>query len=275
MGGKTSEKQRILFVDDEPSIRLTLPSALQQNGFEVRTAASVPEALVEINCSHFDALISDLNIGEEGDGFLVVSAMRHLQPECVNFILTGYPAFESALQAIHNRVDEYLVKPVDLDMLVTGIRGRLTDAGGAAGRKKLASLLLENRSDLTCQIAEQLRPASKRTNGHGEDLITRVSHLVAILIEKLQKLPATLTAEEVKTAVDYGKVRLEQGCTIAHLTRDFQALRFAIYDIIQKHLAELDTQSLLELKTAEQVCQAMIEAALTAFTAGKPSESRP
>ena len=87
---------RILFVDDEESIRLTLPPVLKEKGFEVTAAASVAEALVEINGQKFDVLIADLNLAEEGDGFLVVSAMRHIQPHCVNLILTGYPALETA-----------------------------------------------------------------------------------------------------------------------------------------------------------------------------------
>jgi len=86
---------RILFVDDEESIRLTLPPVLKEKGFEVAVAASVAEALVEINTVKFNVLIADLNLAEEGDGFLVISAMRHIQPHCVNLILTGYPALET------------------------------------------------------------------------------------------------------------------------------------------------------------------------------------
>jgi len=73
-------RKRILFVDDEPSIRLTLPQVLQEYGFEVKTAGSVADALAEINNSRFDVLLSDLNISEEGDGFRIVSAMRRIQP---------------------------------------------------------------------------------------------------------------------------------------------------------------------------------------------------
>ena len=40
---------RILFVDDEPSIRATLPTILKQHGFDVGVAANVREALTEIN----------------------------------------------------------------------------------------------------------------------------------------------------------------------------------------------------------------------------------
>jgi|SRR5436190_13283878 len=117
--------KRILFVDDEPSIRLTLPAILQENGFEVTTAASVAEAMSEISRSRFDALLSDLNISENGDGFLIVSAMRRSQPECVTMILTGYPGFETAVQGIRNQVDDYLTKPADIDALVTSLNGKL------------------------------------------------------------------------------------------------------------------------------------------------------
>src|SRR5207302_90531 len=78
MAFTTTTRKRLLFVDDEEGIRLTLPPVLEQQGFEVRVAATVPEALVEINSYPFDVLITDLNIGAQGDGFLVISAMRHL-----------------------------------------------------------------------------------------------------------------------------------------------------------------------------------------------------
>jgi len=116
---------KLLFVDDEEGIRLTLPLLLHARGFDVRVAASVPEALSEIKTHKFDVLLSDLNIGEDGDGFTVVRAMRKAHPHCVNILLTGYPAFESALQALHDEVDDYFVKPADLDSLVNTIERKL------------------------------------------------------------------------------------------------------------------------------------------------------
>src|SRR5256886_16630322 len=116
--------KRLLFVDDE-GIRLTLPLVLQARGFNVRDAASVPEALSEIRTHEFDVLLSDLNIGEDGDGFAVVRAMRKAHPNCIAILLTGYPAFESAVQAIQDEVDGYFVKPADLDSLVSTIERKL------------------------------------------------------------------------------------------------------------------------------------------------------
>jgi DNA-binding NtrC family response regulator len=129
MGQTLYPARRLLFVDDEENIRLTLPPILQEKGFEVRIAATVPEALVEINSYPFDVLITDLNVNTPGDGFLVISAMRHLQPQCVNLILTGYPALETALQALRTQVDDYLVKPADVDAMVGMINDRLVIKG--------------------------------------------------------------------------------------------------------------------------------------------------
>jgi DNA-binding NtrC family response regulator len=123
-------RKRLLFVDDEPSIRLTLPAVLEDHGFLVTTAESVPDAIARIDHAQFDVLLSDLNIGQEGDGFQVVSAMKQRHPRCVNIILTGYPAFESAVLAIRHQVDDYLVKPADIDVLVSTIKHRLSEQRG-------------------------------------------------------------------------------------------------------------------------------------------------
>src|SRR3989454_10696858 len=119
------DEPKILFVDDEDSIRLTLPPLLESYGFEVTSAATVAEALSLISKHKFDVLISDLNIGHPGDGFTVVSAMRTHQPDALRFILTAYPAFESALEAIREEVHDYLIKPTETEVLVEKIRSKL------------------------------------------------------------------------------------------------------------------------------------------------------
>src|SRR5205823_10819850 len=98
---------------------------LQESGFAVTTAPSVPEALKLITVEAFVVLLADLNVGAPGDGFTVVSAMRRMHPGAVTFILTGYPAFETALEAIRLQVDDYLTKPTDADALIHKIQDKL------------------------------------------------------------------------------------------------------------------------------------------------------
>jgi DNA-binding NtrC family response regulator len=119
----------LLFVDDEPSIRLTLPPTLQERGFHVQVAANVSEALAAIKAHRFDVLLSDINIDRESDGLTVVEAMRKANPDAVAILLTGYPAFESAVRSIRVEVDDYFTKPADLDAIVSTIDRKLLARG--------------------------------------------------------------------------------------------------------------------------------------------------
>jgi DNA-binding NtrC family response regulator len=106
---------KLLFVDDDDALRRALGAVLTHHGFDLTAVSSVPEALELISTRKFDVLLSDLNIGEPGDGFTVVSAMRRVQPEACTFILTGYPDLETAIEAIRRQVDDYFSKPLHID----------------------------------------------------------------------------------------------------------------------------------------------------------------
>jgi DNA-binding NtrC family response regulator len=118
-------RKRILFVDDEAAIRLTLPRILVKYGFDVTSVASADEAVKEIKAHKFDALLSDFNLPLANEGFAVIHAMRRHQPRCVNFVLTGYPGDASAEKAIEQHVAHYFTKPVDIAELVRTITDKL------------------------------------------------------------------------------------------------------------------------------------------------------
>jgi DNA-binding NtrC family response regulator len=122
---RTNVGHSLLFVDDEPSIRLTLPAILEESGFEIRVADSVQSALKEISSHKFDVLLSDLNIGEPRDGFSVVKAARTANPRCVAILLTGYPDLDSETESIKKELDGYLVKPADIENLLKTIEQKL------------------------------------------------------------------------------------------------------------------------------------------------------
>lgn len=120
-----SLRKRVLFVDDEPAIRKTLPPILGRYGFTVTTAATVPEALELVRINEYDLLLCDLNIEQEGDGFKVVRAIRQTNPRCVVIILTAFPGVESAVEGIRECVDDYIIKPANTDELVAILAEKL------------------------------------------------------------------------------------------------------------------------------------------------------
>src|SRR5580704_14408511 len=97
---------RVLLVDDNESVRITLQEALKINGFEVVTAPGVNDALQCIAAEKFDVLISDLHMPENGDGLTVVSAMRNAHPRAVTLVYSGYPEMEEATNAILLQADQ-------------------------------------------------------------------------------------------------------------------------------------------------------------------------
>lgn len=135
-------QKRLLFVDDEEAIRITLAAILRRYGLSVTIAATVAEALHVIKNQKFDLLLCDLNIGEERDGLDVVRVMRGINPDCVTIILTGYPDMESAAEAKRLGIDDYISKPYKPDMLVALLAEKL------AARQRLVSQSLTITSTL-------------------------------------------------------------------------------------------------------------------------------
>jgi DNA-binding response OmpR family regulator len=75
-----SSRKRILFVDDEQSIRLTLPPMVAKHGFDGTSVSTLEDTLAEIRAEKFDILRADVNLSEINDGFTVIEEMRKAQP---------------------------------------------------------------------------------------------------------------------------------------------------------------------------------------------------
>src|ERR1022692_4832097 len=71
---------RVLLVDDDDAVRDMMSESLKFKGFEVVAVGGVTDALKCIATEKFDVLITDLHMPNAGDGFTVISAMRHSQP---------------------------------------------------------------------------------------------------------------------------------------------------------------------------------------------------
>ena len=238
---------KILFVDDEETIRLTLPPVLQSYGFSVTCAATVSEALDVIRQQSFDVLISDLNIGHPGDGFTVISAMRSAQPDAVRFVLTGYPAFESALEAIHEEVDDYLIKPTETEPLVEKIRSKLAKRSPAPGilRQRLTQVIRENRESITEHWLQAAKhdpeiaaiPITDSVREYGVplllDVVTDVVH------------GREITAEDRKSYARHGARRHKQSYTVPSLVRETRLLQSSVADCVQNNFDRIEINHLI------------------------------
>jgi DNA-binding NtrC family response regulator len=105
---------KVLLVDDDEAIREMMTATLEHKGFGVVVAANVTEALKLITTESFDVLITDLHMPNPSDGFAVITAMRHIQPNALTLLVSGYPDVKSAMEAILLEADEIILKPFEL-----------------------------------------------------------------------------------------------------------------------------------------------------------------
>ncbi len=118
---------KILLVDDEESIRFTLSAFLRRDGHVVVTAASLDEALRALepaNGGPPDLVVTDIVLrGENGLDFARV--VRERCPFVSVILLTGRPSVESAVRAVSEGAEQYLIKPVDKEQMLQAARTAL------------------------------------------------------------------------------------------------------------------------------------------------------
>jgi DNA-binding NtrC family response regulator len=107
---------RILVVEDRESLRRMLARALQQEGYEVETAAGGGPALALLRGRPFDLVLTDLMLPDLS-GLEVLRASREAQPRTPVVVMTGFGTVASAVEAMKLGAQDFLEKPVELDDL--------------------------------------------------------------------------------------------------------------------------------------------------------------
>jgi len=171
---------RIMVVDDEESVAVTMQAVLEQEGYRVWSATTAPQARRLLKRERLDVALLDLRI-EDTDGIELMRELLGEQPDCVPIMLTGYASLESAVRAIREGAYDYLVKPCDLDEL------KLTIAR-AVERGQLVRTLNE-------RVAE-LEEANARIRSFAEELQGRVDRATADLSQKVEELSEAKTRLE-------------------------------------------------------------------------------
>ena len=262
------KQQRILFVDDEESIRATLPPLLESHGFLVTAARSVPEALQLISQELFDVLIADLNVGSAGDGFTIVSAMRRTQPDVVTLILTGYPEFESALQAIRQQVDDYLTKPSDIDSMVATIRSKLAARRptSSISTRRLPDVIEDNLSWIVDHWLAAVKKDSELSAIRLPDG-ERTDHVPRLLAESVTRVRTKRAGPEVASAaVLHGAARRRQGYTVPLIIREARLLQSVIGSCVQQNLLGIELSHLVpDMIQIWESIQSHLEVSVHAF----------
>jgi ActR/RegA family two-component response regulator len=265
---------KVLFVDDEASIRLTLPHILRLKGYDVTATGTVSEALAAMQIAKFDVLIADLNIGQPGDGFTVVSAMRRVQPDAVTLILTGYPAFETALEAIRSQVDDYLVKPADVEVLCDVIEKNLEQHTPIAHIKprKLWMVLRERKLEIVGRWREEIVGTNPGSSSNGQEERARyIESLLDEIADMLEQHPSRLSSEGLNAAVAHGRRQAAKGATLAELMLEIRMFRQVLFGAIQQNLLAVNTSYVIhDITVISDALDQQLHASVQAFQNSLP-----
>jgi DNA-binding NtrC family response regulator len=123
MNVKTDTK-RILIVDDEPTILLTLSYTLRSSEVEVITASRLEPAEEALNRYPFDLVIVDIRMsGILGiEGLELLSYIKRQWPKTEVIIMTAYGSDEMKQEAYDRGAQYYYTKPIDIDDLMQRVR---------------------------------------------------------------------------------------------------------------------------------------------------------
>ena len=239
----------ILLVDDDDALRQTLAAVLQEHGYDVTTAGSVPEALKLISAGSYDVLLSDLHMPGRGDGLTVVSAMRHANPKAVTILLSAFPEMDAAAQAILLQTDQILVKPMNIPALIEAIEQRLASGPPPSRVIQSVATILESSVQSTVDAWYERVENEKKLTTIAMSHDQRVGHLPKILLDLVNRLRSfkSLGSHELTSlaAQQHGRLRRQQGYSAAMMVEESRILQVSIFETLQKNLASIDFSILL------------------------------
>jgi CheY-like chemotaxis protein len=244
------KRPKILLVDDnEDELSLTRRS-LEAQQCEVVSARCVTEALSQIATQSFDVLITDLHMPEPGDGFAVVTAMRHCQPQTLTLVVSDYPDVQKAMNAILLQADEVLAKPFDAGQLAGLMdKERMTSLPSLRPVKESVASILDRDLALLMQRwlarVEQVKELVAIPLGGSE----RGSFLPEMIKSITTRLRSTREIEAIESpspaAVAHGQCRYRQGYTAPMIVQESRLLQVSIFETIQHNLPTVDFTAVL------------------------------
>ena len=113
-------ERSLLIVEDDKSFGVRLARAMESRGFEVTTAETVADGLLQVEKSAPAFAVVDMRLGD-GNGLDVVSALKRRRPDARAIVLTGYGNIATAVNAVKIGAVDYLAKPADADDVINAL----------------------------------------------------------------------------------------------------------------------------------------------------------
>jgi DNA-binding NtrC family response regulator len=114
----------ILIVDDEFSVRDSLASWFQADGYRVDTAADATEALQKLQNDKWNIVLLDIKMPGM-DGIELQRHIKKIDPHIITIVITAFASVDTAIQALKDGAFDYICKPIDPDELSHLVRNAI------------------------------------------------------------------------------------------------------------------------------------------------------
>ena len=155
---------KVLVVDDEDTLRLTIKTRLSAGGFETDAAVDGEEAIEKLKRTPFDVVLLDINMPRM-DGITALGIISEQFPTTDVIMLTGFADFSTAIDCLKKGAKDYLVKPIDTTELITRMRSLLRARNSEAAldtlKKNHASFVFDQVIDAAVKISDALGMLAK------------------------------------------------------------------------------------------------------------------
>jgi DNA-binding response OmpR family regulator len=152
---------RVLIVDDEKSIRVTLQAFLAEAGHAVCVAEDADTAEALLSRDAFDVVVSDIVLPRR-NGMDLLRAIRAAAPHVQVVMMTGEPTVETAAETVRAGAADYLCKPIGKNAILRVVGNAAKVKALDDERRRLESINREHVAQLECQNAELHRAAQFR-----------------------------------------------------------------------------------------------------------------
>ncbi|HYW00963.1 MAG TPA: response regulator [Candidatus Acidoferrum sp.] len=117
-------KARILVIDDDEGIRKVITTALNDESYVTDTASNGKEAIEKSKTNVYNLAIIDIHLPDM-EGTQLLSELEETTPKMRKIIVTGFPEVQNAIAAVKKGANDYITKPVKIDVLINSIREQL------------------------------------------------------------------------------------------------------------------------------------------------------
>lgn len=145
---------KILVVDDDKELMKSVCSFLNQSGYEAKGCLSAEDAYDVMYENVFDLIVSDIMMPDI-DGFEFVKTVREINEEIPILFMTARDDFAAKQKGYRVGIDDYMVKPVDLDEMFLRIGALLRRAKIASSRKLEVGKFIMDVNEHTAYLEEE------------------------------------------------------------------------------------------------------------------------